>query len=240
MPDQVRHDGVRLSNCQVNNLDFFIQISVEKSMEGLYRKTAVSAVITTILYLIFFIFFDRAIDLWVHNSCSKTWFPQLGDYISCLANGSFVRLGLSLCFILILVCDSGKKKRWAKLLLYICISGAIAIVIGDGLKYLFGRYRPVMLFEDNLYGLHFFSTKWAMHSTPSGHTIRAFSILTALSILYRRFTGIFISLAVLIGASRVFVTAHYPSDVLFGAFIGIFTSVWTYKYFFIRDSEFDG
>ena len=204
-------------------------------MEGLYRKTAISAVIATILYLVFFIFFDRAIDLWVHNNCSKTWLPQLGDYISYLANGSFVRLGLALCFILILVCDSGIKKRWTRLLLYICISGAIAIIIGDGLKYLLGRYRPIMLFENNLYELHFFSTEWAMNSTPSGHTIRAFSILTALSMLHRRFTGIFISLAVLIGASRVIVTAHYPSDVLFGVFIGIFTAIWTYKYFFIRD-----
>ena len=212
---------------------------IGKGMEGLYRKTAISAVIATILYLVFFIFFDRAIDLWVHNNCSKTWFPQLGDYISYLANGSFVRLGLALCFILILVCDSGIKKRWTRLLLYICISGAIAIVIGDGLKYLLGRYRPIMLFENNLYGLHCFSTKWAMNSTPSGHTIRAFSILTALSMLHRRFAGIFISLAVLIGASRVIVTAHYPSDVLFGAFIGIFTAIWTYKYFFFRDNEFD-
>ena len=35
----------------------------------------------------------------------------------------------------------------------------------------------------------------------------------------------------LIGASRVAVTAHYPSDVLFGAFIGIFTALWTYRQF---------
>jgi membrane-associated phospholipid phosphatase len=38
--------------------------------------------------------------------------------------------------------------------------------------------------------------------------------------------------AVLIGMSRVAVTAHYPSDVVFGAFIGIFTAVWTYQALF--------
>jgi membrane-associated phospholipid phosphatase len=38
--------------------------------------------------------------------------------------------------------------------------------------------------------------------------------------------------AALIGASRVVVTAHYASDVLFGAFIGIFSTLWTYRYFF--------
>ncbi|MBC8456791.1 MAG: phosphatase PAP2 family protein [Deltaproteobacteria bacterium] len=43
----------------------------------------------------------------------------------------------------------------------------------------------------------------------------------------------------MIGANRVIVTAHYPSDVLFGAFIEIFTAIWIYKYFIIRDNEFD-
>ena len=114
---------------------------------------------------------------------------------------------------------------------------AIAVVIGDGLKYLLGRHRPTMLFEQNLYGLNFFSTEWALNSTPSGHTIRAFSILTALSMLYRRFAVVFISIAILIGVSRVVVTDHYPSDVVFGAFIGVFTALWVYKYFFREESE---
>jgi len=49
-------------------------------------------------------------------------------------------------------------------------------------------------------------------------------------LLHWRFTVVFLSLATLIGVSRVAVTAHYPSDVLFGAFIGIFTALWAYKY----------
>ena len=144
-----------------------------------------------------------------------------------------------ICFILVLISDSGLKRQRTRFLLYICICVAIAIVIGDGLKYLLGRYRPIMLFEHNLYGLHFFSAEWALNSTPSGHTIRAFSLLTALAMLYRRFAFVFISIALLIGLSRVAVTAHYPSDVLFGAYIGILTAVWTYQYFFVKDSEFD-
>lgn len=205
-----------------------------KDMEELVKKTAITAGITVIIYLVLFFFLDRAIDLWVHNCCSKTWLFALGTYISFLAKGDFVKLALAFCFILIIVCDPCIKWRWTRYLLYICITGSIAIVIGDGFKYLLGRYRPIMLFEHNLYGMHFFSSEWALNSTPSGHTIRAFSILTAASFVYRRFTVVFISIATLIGASRVIVTAHYPSDVLFGAFIGIFTAAWTYKYYFIK------
>jgi membrane-associated phospholipid phosphatase len=207
-----------------------------KDMEDLFKKTAITAGITAIIYLVLFFFFDRAIDVWIHNNCSNTWLPKLGTYISYLAKGEYIRLILAICFILILVSDPSIEKRWTRYLLYICISGSIAIIIGDGLKYLLGRYRPIMLFENNLYGLHFFSSKWTLNSTPSGHTVRAFSLLTALSLLYRRFTVVFISVALLIGVSRVAVAAHYPSDVVFGAFIGIFTAAWTYKNFFIKDN----
>lgn len=201
-------------------------------MENLYKKTAITAGVKAIIYLILFVFIDKTIDLWIHNNWSNTLVSQLGIYISYLAKGEFIKLGLAACFIFIVVRDPLLNNRWTNYLLYICITGAIAIIISDGLKYLLGRYRPIMLFEDNLYGLHFLSSKWALNSTPSGHTVRAFSLLTALSLLYRRLTVVFISIAVLIGVSRVAVTAHYPSDVLFGAFIGIFTAVWTYQYFF--------
>jgi membrane-associated phospholipid phosphatase len=203
-------------------------------MNDLLKKTVIAAGITLIIYIVLFAFFDRPIDLWVYNNCSNTWIFQLGTYISYLAGGDLIKVGLAIGYILIIIIDPHLKKRWTRNLLYICVSGSIAIIIGGGCKYLLGRYRPIMLFEHNLYGLHFFSSKWALNSTPSGHTLRAFAILTALFLLFRRFSVVFISVAVLIGASRVAVIAHYPSDVLFGAFIGIFTAAWTTKYFFWR------
>ena len=41
-----------------------------------------------------------------------------------------------------------------------------------------------------------------------------------------------ITLAVLIGVSRVVVTDHYPSDILFGAYIGVFSALWVNRYFY--------
>jgi membrane-associated phospholipid phosphatase len=204
------------------------------NVNNLVKKTAVAAVLTLGVYLVLFFYVDRIVDTWLYTNCRETWVYYAGTYLSLLADGPCVRLGIALCFILVIICDPGIKHHWTRYMLYICISGAVALVIGDGLKYLLGRYRPIMLFEHNLYGLHFFSAEWAKNSTPSGHTIRAFTLMTALSILYRRRTVIFISAAILIGISRVVVTAHYPSDVLFGAFIGIFTALWVYKHFSVR------
>ncbi|MFZ5450544.1 MAG: phosphatase PAP2 family protein [Thermodesulfobacteriota bacterium] len=206
-------------------------------MENLRKKTVIAGGLTLAVYLVLFIWVDRAVDLWVHQQGAASWVFQAGTYISCLAKGSFIKLGLALGFLLVIVVDPGLTRGWSRGLLYVCTTGAVAIIIGEAWKYFLGRYRPIMLFEHDLYGLHFFASKWQLNSTPSGHTIRAFTLLTALSLLYRRFTVVFLSLATLIGVSRVMVTAHYPSDVLFGAFIGIFTALWAYKYFFSKTNN---
>lgn len=208
-------------------------------MENLLKKTEVAAAITFGIYVILFFWVDRAVDLWVHHHWAQTWVPRGGSYISLLGRGDFIKLGIALGFILILAADAGLEKKWSRNLLYLCVAGAVALVIGEGLKYLLGRYRPVMLFEHNLYGFSFFASKWALTSTPSGHTVRAFALLTAASLLCRRgaATALFLSLAALIGLSRIVLTDHYPSDVLFGAFIGIFTALWTYQYFFIKNQD---
>jgi membrane-associated phospholipid phosphatase len=210
-------------------------INLENDMQRLYKKTVIATAITAIIYFILYFFFDKDIDLWIHHNCSNTWLFNSGTFISLFAKSAPIKLGIALCFISMIISDPSMKRRSTKYVLYICTSVSIAIIIGDGLKYLLGRYRPIMLFEKNLYGLHLFSSEWSLNSTPSGHTLRAFAILTALSLLYRRFTLVFISFAAVIGASRVIVTDHYTSDVVFGAFIGIITASWTYKYFFIQD-----
>lgn len=212
-------------------------LAPERDMEDLGKKTAVYAGITAGVYLVLFFWVDRSVDLWVQHNWAHTWVPRLSTFISYLAQGNVIKLGLSLVFILIIVVDAGLEQKWSRNLLYLCVTGAVALVIGEGLKYLLGRYRPIMLFEHNLYGLNFFSSSWALTSTPSGHTVRAFSLLTALSLLHRRFTVVFLFLAALIGISRIALTDHYPSDVLFGAFIGVFTALWTYKHFFIKNQD---
>lgn len=204
-------------------------------MDSLLKKTMVAAVVTVIIYLALFFFFDRAIDLWVYQNLADTWIFQAGTNISSVATGSYIRLALALSLILVVIIDPRLKRRWTRNLLFICLSCSVALIIGEGLKYLLGRHRPVMLFENNQYGLTFFADHGAQHSSPSGHTLRIFSILTALSLLYRRLTPVCLFLAILVGVSRVVVTAHYPGDVLFGAFIGIFSALWTYKYFFGKE-----
>ncbi len=61
-------------------------------------------------------------------------------------------------------------------------------------------------------------TDWAF---PSNHTVVAFSAATALFLVARRLGVAAYVLAVLMGASRVYVGAHYPHDVAAGVVVGV-------------------
>ncbi|MFK0194625.1 phosphatase PAP2 family protein [Kitasatospora sp. NPDC090308] len=62
-------------------------------------------------------------------------------------------------------------------------------------------------------------------SFPSNHTVAAFSAAAALWYADRRIGWIALLAAVLMGASRVWVGAHYPHDVLAAALLGVLVAV---------------
>jgi membrane-associated phospholipid phosphatase len=60
-----------------------------------------------------------------------------------------------------------------------------------------------------------------VNSFPSGHAATAAGFAAALAWKYPRGTWLFLLLAVAAAAQRVASSAHYPSDVLFGASVGL-------------------
>lgn len=62
-------------------------------------------------------------------------------------------------------------------------------------------------------------------SFPSGHAAVAAGFATMLSWRYPHGTAVFATFAVLAAAQRVFASAHYPSDVCFGASLGVVGAV---------------
>ncbi|OIQ50725.1 PAP2 superfamily protein [Pseudodesulfovibrio hydrargyri] len=114
-------------------------------------------------------------------------------------------------------------------LLYLCLSVACAMLVGDVFKELFGRARPPLLFNKGVYGF-FPLAGGGMHASfPSGHTLRIFSAMTALGVLLPRLRVPALALATAVGISRVLALRHYPSDVLCGAFIGVTAALWGWR-----------
>ena len=90
----------------------------------------------------------------------------------------------------------------------------------QGLKHVIGRVRPRFEGDLSAFTFHPLSLGNAYASLPSGHTTSGFAAATALALMIPRGRPVLFALAVAIGASRVALSEHYPSDVVCGAALG--------------------
>lgn len=88
------------------------------------------------------------------------------------------------------------------------------------LKELFRRRRPFIKIVEALV----LGKKPGSWSFPSGHTAAAFSGAWVCTTIWPRRAPVFFGFATLVGASRVYVGAHYPGDVVSGATLGMLLS----------------
>lgn len=109
--------------------------------------------------------------------------------------------------------------------LFVFAAIALSGLAADLLKFLLGRYRPVMFLSRDLYGFRFFSAGYSCNSFPSGH---ANTITALLMSLYLVFSGpriAYVLVAVPVIMSRVIIGAHFLSDALFGTYLAILTTL---------------
>lgn len=83
------------------------------------------------------------------------------------------------------------------------------------IKWAFTRPRPYMTLPD-VYTV--FPLKDP--SFPSGHTTAAFSLAVCYALHFPFFAGPLLTVAAVVGFSRIYLGLHYPSDVGIGALLG--------------------
>lgn len=102
----------------------------------------------------------------------------------------------------------------------LCVLSAyiIAYYVGDGLlKDLIGRLRPCMIDET----VQLLVSRPSSFSCPSVHSMLAFASASTIFWFHKK-TGIAaLVFAALIGFSRMYFFVHFPTDVLFGSFLGL-------------------
>jgi undecaprenyl-diphosphatase len=108
--------------------------------------------------------------------------------------------------------------------LYVFAAVAISGIVSNILKYLIGRARPEHFTTNGDFSFDFFSDDASWAGFPSGHSTTAFALGVALALLFPRWRPLFLILAFWIAVSRLFVRAHYPSDICAGAMLGAFTA----------------
>ena len=103
----------------------------------------------------------------------------------------------------------------------VLISYFVSFVIGnEWLKDLIARPRPCAV--DNTVAM--IVKKPSSFSCPSVHTYLAFASAMSIFYYYKKAGSLTFIFAALVGFSRMYFFVHYPSDVLFGAVLGIVTA----------------
>jgi len=99
------------------------------------------------------------------------------------------------------------------------------------LKRIIGRIRPS---EFGPFAFDPLSWRSDYASFPSGHATNVFATLVAVGLIFPRARPPLWVYALVIAASRVIVSAHYPSDVLAGAAFGAFGAILVRDWFAAR------
>jgi membrane-associated phospholipid phosphatase len=114
------------------------------------------------------------------------------------------------------------SKKWTRIFLSMLIALALAGVVGRGIKIATARARPSVKTEAVLHWSRF-SSKY--HSFPSGHVAASTAFFGVLFLATWRIGLACMPIPILIGLSRLYIAAHYLSDVVCAAVLGILCAI---------------
>ncbi|MEI8186524.1 MAG: phosphatase PAP2 family protein [Chlorobiaceae bacterium] len=180
-----------------------------------------------LLCVLSYIFTDIHVALWFHSLNNRvandvfTIITDFGESQWYLAAG-----------VLLFVVFRKRNRLRAYSGLFLSLSVAVSGISADIIKYIAGRARPILFFSEHLYGFNSFHYEYEWTSFPSGHATTALSAAVVFSILFPKWRILFICAGILIAFSRIFLVQHYLSDVISGSFLGLFSTVMLYHYYF--------
>jgi len=165
-----------------------------------------------------FLYLDRPIAYYFHNLDLRTNLSIL-NWVTRLGIGALYFIVLLLLALIFRYLRPNPQMEIRAWFLWLCV--LIPSIICFVLKVLFGRARPGLLFDEQLYGFYGLKLHAPFWSFPSGHTTTVMGLVFGLCVLFPRYLYAFIVAGVLIVSSRILLTHHYLSDVLIATYLAL-------------------
>jgi membrane-associated phospholipid phosphatase len=234
-----------LRRCATNIAAAFAMLARPPRMHGRNpwtlapQQLAIAAGLAVLIFLLVMFLIDAAAIRGVAHL--PRWVVWFFDQITDFGKSGWFLWPLGILFLALAALPRLPQLVLAAIMLRV---GFLFVAIGvpglfvNVVKHIFGRARPMVGGSLDPYLFSPFSWPAAYAGLPSGHAATAFSVLVAFGTLWPRGRTILWIYALLIAASRVAVTAHYPSDVLAGALVGVVGALLVRRWFALRGLGF--
>ena len=114
-----------------------------------------------------------------------------------------------------------RQQRAIQFFIFAVVSATVArFGVTELIRLFYNRPRPFEVLE----GIHQLANHVSGGSFPSGHAALAFAVATVVWFYYPKTSILFFLVALSIGMGRVAAGVHWPSDILGGALVGIFSA----------------
>jgi membrane-associated phospholipid phosphatase len=190
-------------------------------------KWTVSFAATVVAVGVAYEWLDRPIALYAHGEFHAVkelpWLTMIPEWLAAIAVAMFVIMGWR-------VVTGRLLSRMESVFLVCGVSLAVALVIKDQLKFVFGRTWPETwinnnpsLIRNNVFGFNPFHGGMAYASFPSGHTTAICAVMSVLWICYPKFRAVYALVVAAVVVGLIGADYHFLSDVVAGGFLGAST-----------------
>jgi len=206
------------------------------------QRLAIAAGLAVVIFLLVMFLIDAAAINGVGQL--PRWIVWFFDQITDFGKSGWFLWPLGILFLALAALPTLPRLPQRVLTAVMLRVGFLFVAIGvpglfvNVVKHIFGRARPGVGGSLDPFLFSPFSWSAAYAGLPSGHAATAFSVLVAIGTLWPRGRTLLWVYALLIAASRVAVTAHYPSDVLAGALVGVVGALLVRRWFALRGLGF--
>lgn len=178
-----------------------------------------SAFLVALAAFVSYFVLDLPITVELHYMAG--WLKTATEYATKLGHAKWYLYGLP---ALVIVFWLLRRRAAALVTLHLVLSVAAAGLLTNLLKFICGRYRPGMYFDEGLWGFTGFSAGYDLNSFPSGHSAVAGALAMGLSLAFPRGWPVFAAAGLLVGFTRVMTGSHWLSDVIVGLYLGALTA----------------
>ena len=175
----------------------------------------------------------NSIDIHLFQLINDSGFDQM-DNVMILMSEKLTWIPLYLLLLYLLY------KKFSAKFIWVLLSLGVLIFLADYgsvhfFKEVFQRLRPCHQLDN----IRVVVECGGFYSFVSSHAANTFAIAFFMGLIFRNVWGfIFLfSWAVLIGFSRVYLGVHFPFDIVWGMFWGLFVSLLTYKLLKLKLNE---